>query len=135
MKFRQFDNEHVAQAWERMKSMIKKCPTHGLTTWMIIQTFYAGLKFSSRNLLDSAAGGTFMSITLGAAMKLLDNMMVNYFEWHTERDPQGKKVNSIEETSCLSDKIDTIMLMLANDRAHVDPNNSFGLFGFSRRAC
>jgi hypothetical protein len=78
MKFRQFDNEHVAPAWERMKSMIKNCPTHGLTTWMIMQTFYAGLNFSSRNLLDLAAGGTFMSITLGAATKLLDNMMVNY---------------------------------------------------------
>jgi hypothetical protein len=36
MKFTQFDNEHVAQAWERMKSMVKNCPTHGLTTWMII---------------------------------------------------------------------------------------------------
>jgi hypothetical protein len=40
-------------------------------------------KFSSRNLLDSAAGGTFMSLTLGAITKLLDNMMVNYSEWHT----------------------------------------------------
>jgi hypothetical protein len=39
MKFSQLDNEHVAQAWERMKSMIKNCPTHGLTTWMIVQTF------------------------------------------------------------------------------------------------
>jgi hypothetical protein len=123
MKFRQFDNEHVAQAWERMKSLIKNCPTHGLTTWMIIQTFYARLNFSSRNLLDSAAGGTFMSITLGAAMKLLDNMMVKYSEWHTERAPQGQKVNFVEETSSLSDKIDTIMAMLVNDIAHVDPNN------------
>jgi hypothetical protein len=58
---------------------------------MIIQTFYAGLNFSSRNLLDSATGGIFMSITLGAASKLLDDMMINYFEWHTERAPQGKK--------------------------------------------
>jgi hypothetical protein len=123
LKFRQFDNEHVAQAWERMKSLIKNYPTHGLTTWMIIQTFYAGLNFSSRNLLDSAVGGTFMSITLGAATKLLDNMMVNFSEWHTERTPHGKKVNSVEETSSLSDKIDTIMAMLANDRGHVDPNN------------
>jgi hypothetical protein len=90
---------------------------------MIIQTFYAGLNFSSRNLLDLAAGGTFMSITLGAVTKPLDNMMVNYFEWHTERAPQGKKVNSVEETSSLSDKIDTIMAMLVNDRAHVDSNN------------
>jgi hypothetical protein len=73
--------------------------------------------------LDSAAGGTFMSITLGAATKLIDNMMVSFLEWHTERAPKGKKVNSVEETSSLSDKIDTIMAMLVNDRSHVDPNN------------
>src|SRR3954467_14986910 len=123
MKFKQFDNEHVAQAWERMKSLVKNCPTHGLTTWMIIQTFYAGLNFSSRNILDSAAGGTFMSLTLGAATKLLDNMMTNYSEWHTERAPQGKKVNSVEETSSLNDKMDAIMSMLASGKTHVDPNN------------
>src|SRR4051794_18418410 len=85
MQFRQSDNEHVAQAWERMKSLVKNCPTHGLTAWMIIQTFYAGLIFSSRILLDSPTGGTFMTITLGAATKLLDNMMVNYSKWHNER--------------------------------------------------
>src|SRR3954469_2879750 len=106
-----------------MKSLVKNCPTHGLTTWMIIQTFYAGLNFSSRNLLDSAAGGIFMSITLGEATKLLDNMMINYSEWHTERAPQGKKVNSVEKMSSLSDKIDTIIYMLVNGKAPVDPNN------------
>ena len=45
---------------------------------VIIQKIYARLNFSSRNLLDSAAGGTFMEITLGEATKLLDNIMVNY---------------------------------------------------------
>ena len=45
MNFKQSDNEHVAQAWERMKSLVKNCPTHGLAAWMIIQTFYAGLIF------------------------------------------------------------------------------------------
>ncbi|KAK1696225.1 hypothetical protein QYE76_012922 [Lolium multiflorum] len=74
-------------------------------------------------LLEAAAGGTFMSITLGAATKLLDDMMINYSEWHTERAPQGKKVNSVEETSSLSDKIDVIMSMLVNGRSNVDPNN------------
>src|SRR4051812_34408315 len=124
MNFRQLDNEHVAHAWERMKSLVKNCPTHGLTAWMIIETFYVGLTFSSRNLLDSAAGGTFMTITLGASIKLLDNMMVNYSEWHTERDPHGKKVNSIEETSYLSDTIDVIMAMLVNGKAYIDHNNA-----------
>jgi hypothetical protein len=73
--------------------------------------------------LDSAARGIFMSLTLGAATKLLDNIMVNYFEWHTERAPQGKKVNSVEKTSSLSDTIDAIIIMLSNDKTHVDPNN------------
>ena len=65
MNFKQLDHEHVAQAWERMKLMLRNYPTHGLNLWMIIQNFYAGLNFASRNLLDSAAGGTFMETTLG----------------------------------------------------------------------
>ena len=66
--------------------------------------FFVGLNFSLWNLLDSAAGGTFMSTTLGAAKKLLDEMMANYSQWHTERAPSGKKVNFVEEISSLSDK-------------------------------
>ena len=58
--------------------MIRNCPTHGLNLWMIIKNSYAELNFASRNLLDSAAAGTFMEITLGEATKLLDNIMVNY---------------------------------------------------------
>src|SRR3954462_9055555 len=122
MKFRQFDNEHVAQAWERMKSLVKNCPTHGLTSWMLIQTFYAGLNFTSRNLLDSATGGTFMSTTLGAATKLLDEMMTNYSQWHTERALTGRKVNSVEEISSLNEKVDLIMSLLYHYPS-IDPHD------------
>src|SRR4051812_40793035 len=108
MNFRQLDNEHVAQTWERMKYLVKNCPTHGLTTWMVIQTFYAVLNFTSQNLLNSAAGGTFMLTTLCVA-KLLDEMMLNYCQWHTERSPTGKKVNSVEEIFSLNEKVDLIM--------------------------
>src|ERR1041385_5201087 len=112
MNFRKLDNEHVAQAWEHMKSLVKKCPTHGLTTWMVIQTFYAGLNFTSQNLLNSVAGGTFMSTTLGVATKLLDEMMTNYSQWHTERTPTGRKVNSVDEITSLNEKVDLIMSLL-----------------------
>ena len=91
MNFRQLDNEQVAKAWERMKSLVKNCHIHGLTTWMVTQTFYAGLNFTSWNQLDSAAGGTFMSTTLGGSTKLLDDMMTNYSQWHTERPPTGRR--------------------------------------------
>src|ERR1041384_6034585 len=127
MNFRQLYNEHVAQAWERMKTLVKNYPTHGLTTWMVIQTFYAGLNFTSRNLLDSVAGGTFMSTTLGAATKLLDEMMLNYSQWHTERSPTGKKVKSVEEISSLNEKVDLIMSLLTKQPSidlHDVPLNS-----------
>lgn len=55
----QHEQEHVAQALEWMKLMIKNFPTHSLNLWIIIQNFYGGLNFVSRNLLDSATGGTY----------------------------------------------------------------------------
>ena len=73
-----------------MKLKLRNCPTHGLNLWMIIQFFYVGLNFVSCNLLDSAAGGTFMEITLGEATKLLD-IVANYSQWRTERAPTSKK--------------------------------------------
>ena len=81
---------------------------------MIIQKFYARLNFASRNLLDSAAGGTFMEITLGESTILLDNIMENYSQWHTERAPTSKKVSSVEEISSLSEKVDPLMKLVAN---------------------
>src|SRR3954471_18045397 len=105
-----------------MKSLVKNCPMHGLTTWMVVQTFYAGLNFTSRNLLDSVVGGTFMSTTLGAATKLLDEMMTNYSQWHTERAPIGRKVNSVEEITSLNDKIDLIMSLLTKQTS-IDPHD------------
>ena len=105
-----------------MKLMICNCPTHGLNLWMIIQKFYAKLNFASRNLLDSGAGGTFMEITLGEATKLLDNIMVNYSQWHTERST-SKKVHAIEEINVLSGNMDELMKLFANKSAPTDPND------------
>ena len=122
MNFKQLDHEHVAQSWERMKLMLRNCPTHDLNLWMIIQIFYAGLNFASRNLLDSAAGGTFMEITLGEAINLLDNIMVNYSQWHTERST-SKKVHAIEEIIVLSGKMDELMKLFASKSEYIDPND------------
>jgi hypothetical protein len=91
---------------------------------MIIQTFYVGLTFSSRNLLDSAAGGTFMSITLGAAMKLINNMMVNYSEWHTERAPQENCYFDVPLADVAKKKplvrINDVLIMVNNKLVPVD---------------
>ena len=63
-----------------------------------------------------------MSTTLGAATQLLDEMMMNYSQWHTERAPTGKKVNSVEEISSLNEKVDLIMSLLTKQPS-IDPQD------------
>src|SRR3954471_20028741 len=70
----------------------------------------------------SGAEGTFISTTLGAAMKLLDEMMIKYSQWHTKRSPTGKKVNFVEEISSLNEKFDLIMSLLTK-QAPIDPHD------------
>ena len=53
-----------------------------------------------------------METTLEEATKLLDNIMVNYSQWHTERST-SKKVHEIEE----------LMKLFANKCVSSDPND------------
>ena len=63
-----------------------------------------------------------MEITLGDATKLLDNIMANYSQWHTERS-SSKKVHAIEEINVLSEKMDELMKMFAPKNTPLDPND------------
>src|SRR4051812_25657521 len=62
-----------------------------------------------------------MVITLGDATKLLDNIMVNYSQWHTERST-NKKVHAIEEINVLSEKMDGLRNLFVKS-VSCDPNN------------
>ena len=66
--------------------------------------------------------GRHFYITLGKATKLLDNIMVNYSQWHTERST-SQKVHVIEEINALSGKMDELMKLFANKSVSSDPND------------
>jgi hypothetical protein len=64
----------------------------------------------SRNILDSAAGGAFMGKTIVESKAILESILQNYSQWHTERAPMpSRKVSSIEEVDVLSNKMDAIL--------------------------
>ena len=62
-----------------------------------------------------------MEITLGEATKLLDNIMVNYSQRHTERSSTSKKVHAIEEINVLSGKMAELMKLFANKSVSSNP--------------
>ena len=93
--------------------MLRTCPSHGVNEWTILHSFYNFLNYMSRNILDSSAGGAFMSKTIIEAQYILESILQNYSQWHTDRAPNpSNKVNSIEKTNDLSSKMDTILALL-----------------------
>ena len=64
-----------------------------------------------------------MEITFGEATKLLDNIMANYSQWHTERSSTSEKVRAIEEIDTLSGKKDELMKLIASKSAPIDSND------------
>ena len=49
--------------------------------------------------------------------------MAKYSQWHTERAPTSKKVNSVEEISSLSEKVDALVKLVASRSAPIDLND------------
>ncbi|KAL0420869.1 UNVERIFIED_CONTAM: hypothetical protein Slati_3109800 [Sesamum latifolium] len=53
--FVQLDMESLYDAWERFKSILRKCPHHELLVWRQVQTFYNGVTLANRAIIDAAA--------------------------------------------------------------------------------
>ncbi|XP_075102480.1 uncharacterized protein LOC142177482 [Nicotiana tabacum] len=83
--FLQTDTESVYQAWERLKAMLRKCPHHDIPKQMQLYIFYHGLKSSTRNVIDAAAGGSVMGKTTEEALQLLNEIFENAIQWLSER--------------------------------------------------
>jgi hypothetical protein len=109
LSFRQNDNKHEATSWERLKIILRTCPSHGVIEWKVLHSFYNCINYMSRSMLDSAARGAFMTKTVTEAKAILEIILQNFSQWHTERaPPSNRKVNSIEEVDSLTAKVDAI---------------------------
>ncbi|KAL9238938.1 hypothetical protein vseg_013304 [Gypsophila vaccaria] len=61
--FKQTFDESLGEAWERYKKLIQECTHNGLSTWLVVMTFYNGLFGESRAIIDSAANERFANNT------------------------------------------------------------------------
>ncbi|XP_062080468.1 uncharacterized protein LOC133785233 [Humulus lupulus] len=93
--FCQFEGESLYDPWERFKELLQKCPRHGIVKWMLVHTFYNGLRGNTRTIIDAAVGGAFMSKSTNEAYELLQEMAMNNYNWPSERE--NKKVAGVLE--------------------------------------
>ncbi|GJY12101.1 reverse transcriptase domain-containing protein [Tanacetum coccineum] len=60
--FSQHENESLADAWLRMKEMLRNCHGHNVSKGNIIKIFYHGLNEVTQEVLNVAIGDTFMDL-------------------------------------------------------------------------
>ncbi|XP_019241859.1 PREDICTED: uncharacterized protein LOC109221880 [Nicotiana attenuata] len=87
--------------------MLRKCPHHDLPEHMQLYIFYHGLKPSSRNVIDAAAGGSVMGKTTEEALQLLNEISENVIQWPSERIiiKKAATVNQVDALNTLTQQI------------------------------
>ena len=85
----QIEEESLPQAWGKLLRLLNAFPNHPLKKNEILDIFYNGLIYASRDFLDSCAGCVFREQTVGQAEELLNNILKNYDDW-TILEPPAK---------------------------------------------
>jgi glutaredoxin-related protein len=75
--FQQLTDKTIVEAWEDLQDYISMCPHHGMEEWFIIQSFYHGLIRLAREHIDVVAGGSFFTLSIEKAHKLVEKMASN----------------------------------------------------------
>jgi hypothetical protein len=80
--------------------------------WFLIQTFYHGLKCTSREHLDAAAGGAFFSLQVPAAKELIKKMVANQGWDGDHLQPRTRDVHQVDGIDMIAAKMDLLMKKL-----------------------
>ncbi|KAL0291435.1 UNVERIFIED_CONTAM: Retrovirus-related Pol polyprotein from transposon opus [Sesamum radiatum] len=136
------DRESLYEAWERFKSMLRKCPHHELPVWRQVQTFYNGVTLANRATIDAAAGGTIMKKLPSEAFNIIDEIATNLYSYGQERvERRTAGIHSIDAISALSAQITALTHRMDNlgaailNGAPVGPCGACGQIGHSSQDC
>ena len=85
-----------------------------MENWLLMQTFYHGLTNSTRETMDATTGGAFLTLTIPAAIALMEKMASNqgWNEEHLQTHKRGGGMHQLKEVDILSAKMDLLMKKL-----------------------
>src|ERR1044072_3955421 len=103
--FAQSEAENLHEAWERFKSMLRKCPQHGLSEAEQVAKFYDGLLYSVKSNFDAAARGEFDALPPREGKELIEKMA-------------ARAVNTVSDRQSVKNvfEVDVVDQIIASDR-------------------
>ena len=112
---------------------MRKFPQHGYELWSQVQTFYNGLNYSTRSLVDAAWGVSITRKIVNEAHKLFEELAKNNYQAPSKRS-SGRKpdgILEIDKVSSLEDKFEVLITKL-NQQPHESLLLGSSLYASSR---
>ncbi|XP_050877207.1 uncharacterized protein LOC127080966 [Lathyrus oleraceus] len=92
LNFKQKDGETLGDAYKRFKRVLVACPTHNMDSIEQMQMFVNGLKIKTKQLIDTATGGSTNFSTAIGIKKIIEAIAANeHLELYDrcQRKPEG----------------------------------------------
>src|SRR3954471_20257725 len=77
VNFKQKEGESLGDAYKRFKRLLVACPTHNMDATEQMQNFMNGLKMKTKQLIDTAAGGSSNFSTATGLKKIVEAIAAN----------------------------------------------------------
>src|SRR3954471_22682384 len=77
VNFKQKEGESLGDAYKRFKRLLVACPTHNMDVTEQMQNFVNGLKLKTKQLIDTAAGGSTNFKTATEIKRIIDAIAAN----------------------------------------------------------
>src|SRR3954463_8609568 len=77
VNFKQKEGESLGDAYKRFKRLLVSCPTHNMDATEQMQNFMNGLKRKTKQLIDTAAGGSSNFTTATGIKKIIEAIAAN----------------------------------------------------------
>ncbi|XP_022848704.1 uncharacterized protein LOC111371006 [Olea europaea var. sylvestris] len=108
--FKQKDHETYSEAWDRFKSAFRKCPNLDVHKLAQIYLFYNGLRAEFRNIVDSSAGGSILTIEVDDVHNLFETIAENQANWLTDRKAPRKTagLHNVDAVTALAAQMEAI---------------------------
>ena len=104
----------MCDAWDHFKELQRKCPQHGYRLWLVVQTLYNGLTYSTRALVDATCRGSITSKMTKVANQLIEELAKNNYQAPFKKSVGRRQggVLELDLVSSLEAKFEALMTKL-----------------------
>jgi len=113
--FHQLENESLYETWERFKELLRRCPRHGISYCIQLETFYNALNSSTRLMVDASVNGALLSKSYTVAYEILERITNNNYQWPSARQSAARGsagVHNIDAITALSAQVTSLTNMV-----------------------